>query len=72
MTATVRDLGRELGAPVLVCLEGGYDVDALAASVLATVRAIGSDEAAEAAPIEPAVTARARLARGSWADALSR
>jgi len=72
LTATVRDLGRELGAPLLICLEGGYDVAALAASVLATVRALGSDEPAEAAPPEPALAALDRLARGRWADALSR
>jgi len=41
MAAHVRDLGRDLGAPVLVCLEGGYAPGALAASVLATVRALG-------------------------------
>ena len=33
MTASMRDLAAELGAPVLVCLEGGYDPVALAASV---------------------------------------
>ena len=29
----MRDLGAELGVPVIVCLEGGYSVGALAASV---------------------------------------
>ena len=72
MTAAMRDLGRDLGAPVLICLEGGYDVDALAASVLATVRAMSSDEPAEPASTEPAATARDLLARGRWAEALSR
>ena len=37
MSASIRDLGREIGAPVLVCLEGGYELVALAGSVLATV-----------------------------------
>ena len=37
MSASIRDLGREIGAPVLVCLEGGYEPVALAGSVLATV-----------------------------------
>ncbi len=72
MTATVRDLGRDLGAPVLICLEGGYDPDALAASVLATVRAIGSEEPAAAAAPGPAAAARERCAGGRWAAALSR
>ncbi len=34
MAATVREAALELGAPLLVCLEGGYDQRALAASVL--------------------------------------
>ena len=40
MSATMRELGRELEAPVLVCLEGGYDPPALAASVVATIEAL--------------------------------
>ncbi|MEZ5062018.1 MAG: histone deacetylase [Solirubrobacterales bacterium] len=71
MTASMRDLGRELGAPVLVCLEGGYDVDALAWSVLATAHALAEDGPAEPAPIELALAARQRLARGRWVEALS-
>lgn len=69
MTATMRDLGRELEAPVLICLEGGYDVGALADSVLATVEAMSADDPAETAPTEPAEAARERLARGRWAGA---
>ena len=72
MTAAMRELGAELGAPVLICLEGGYDVDALAASVLATVTAMGSAEPPEPAPPQPAEAARERFARGRWAAALSR
>lgn len=72
MTAAMRDLGRELGAPVLICLEGGYDVDALAASVVATIMAMGSDEPPEAAPLGPAEAARERFGRGRWAAAFSR
>lgn len=72
MTAAVRDLGRELGAPLLVCLEGGYDVDALAASVLATVHALDSDEPAVPAASGPATASRERFARGRWAEAFSR
>lgn len=72
MAAAVRDLGRELGAPVVVSLEGGYDPDALAASVLATVRALGGAESPRRAPVEgPAVvTHRELLSRGRWVQAL--
>ena len=41
MAAAMRDVAAELEAPVLVCLEGGYDLDALAASVVATIEALG-------------------------------
>jgi acetoin utilization deacetylase AcuC-like enzyme len=54
MAATARGLAEELEAPVLVCLEGGYEPPALAASVLATVRALGSDAVAPDASPEPA------------------
>ena len=46
MAATMREVAAELGAPVLVCLEGGYDPTALAASVLATIEALGSEREA--------------------------
>lgn len=54
MSATMRALAAELEVPVLVCLEGGYDTGALAASVVATVEALGSDDDAPDAPREPA------------------
>jgi len=54
MAASMRALASELDVPVLVCLEGGYDLGALAASVVATVRALGSDADAPQAPREPA------------------
>jgi acetoin utilization deacetylase AcuC-like enzyme len=54
MAASMRDLGNELEAPVLVCLEGGYAPDALAESVLATVEALGGDREPALAPEEPA------------------
>jgi acetoin utilization deacetylase AcuC-like enzyme len=40
MTATMRELAGELGVPILVCLEGGYAVQALADSVVATLEAL--------------------------------
>ena len=42
MAARVRDAAAELGAPVVVCLEGGYDPAALAASVVVTLEALGA------------------------------
>jgi acetoin utilization deacetylase AcuC-like enzyme len=63
---------RELGAPVLVCLEGGYDPEALAASVLATLDALGGDHPAP--DVEPTPLVAAAVARvGSierWSAAL--
>jgi acetoin utilization deacetylase AcuC-like enzyme len=55
MAATMRALAAELGVPVVVCLEGGYDPPALAESVVATVEALGSDLEAPQAPREFAV-----------------
>jgi acetoin utilization deacetylase AcuC-like enzyme len=55
MAATVRELATELGIPVLVCLEGGYDRAALAASVLATVEALGDERQPRRAPLDPAL-----------------
>jgi acetoin utilization deacetylase AcuC-like enzyme len=69
MTAAMRDLGAELGAPVLVCLEGGYDLGALSRSVLETVLALGGSEpapAADAGRVAPAREAFSSL----WPAAL--
>jgi acetoin utilization deacetylase AcuC-like enzyme len=52
MAAAVRDAAAAAGAPVLVCLEGGYELDALAASVVATVRALAGEGEAGDAPAE--------------------
>jgi acetoin utilization deacetylase AcuC-like enzyme len=73
MTAHVRDLARELGAPVLVCLEGGYDPGALASSTLATILALQGDEApASVAPIPLVDEAVARVAGfDRWRSAFS-
>ena len=65
MAATMRELGAELGAPILVCLEGGYDLDALGRSVLATVRALGDSRPAATVGPEQARPARRRFA-ASW------
>jgi acetoin utilization deacetylase AcuC-like enzyme len=63
MTATMRALAAELGVPVLVCLEGGYDPGALAASAVATVKSLGSDAVPPEAPREPAATFAERHVR---------
>ena len=52
MAATMRETAAELGAPLLVCLEGGYDRAALAASVLATIEALGGGRKAPETPAE--------------------
>jgi acetoin utilization deacetylase AcuC-like enzyme len=57
MTAAMRDLGAELEAPLLVCLEGGYELGALSRSTLATVRALGDSApppGVDPARVEPA------------------
>ena len=58
MAATMR----ELGAPVVVCLEGGYSLQALADSVVATVEGLQGDRPPAEAAVEPAAEHRARLA----------
>jgi acetoin utilization deacetylase AcuC-like enzyme len=66
MAASMGSLGSELGVPILVCLEGGYDRDALAASVLATIEALQrADDGPRAAPVEPALPYVERQ-RGHW------
>jgi acetoin utilization deacetylase AcuC-like enzyme len=44
MTTRMKALCEEFDAPILICLEGGYDPDALAASVVATLGALGADQ----------------------------
>jgi acetoin utilization deacetylase AcuC-like enzyme len=44
MAAGVRSMAEELGVPIGVVLEGGYDLEALAESVLATLEVLGADE----------------------------
>jgi acetoin utilization deacetylase AcuC-like enzyme len=63
MAATMRELAEELGVPLLICLEGGYSLAALARSVVATLDAVSSDGSAREAPTGPAAPYRERLAR---------
>jgi acetoin utilization deacetylase AcuC-like enzyme len=62
MAASFRELGSELGAPLVACLEGGYNVTALAASVLATIEGLDGADPPRAAPAGPAEPYIARLA----------
>jgi acetoin utilization deacetylase AcuC-like enzyme len=65
MAAMVGSLAGELDAPVLVCLEGGYNREALATSVLATVEALAGGREPGRAPVEPAGAHRERQ-REHW------
>jgi acetoin utilization deacetylase AcuC-like enzyme len=65
MAAMVRELAGELGAPVLVCLEGGYALNALAASVVATLEGLSGDERPAEVPPSPAAPYLARV-RAHW------
>ena len=47
MARHLRALGEKVRAPVGVVLEGGYALDALAASVASTLAALASDEPPE-------------------------
>lgn len=74
MTASLRRVGAELGVPLGCVLEGGYDVDALAASVCEIVPILGAPSApgSEAADVDVdplSAQARERLAR--WWPALA-
>jgi acetoin utilization deacetylase AcuC-like enzyme len=61
MAASMRQLSAELEAPLLICLEGGYELGALARSVVATLDALGDDAPPREAPSEPAAAHRSRL-----------
>jgi acetoin utilization deacetylase AcuC-like enzyme len=63
LAASMRDLARELEVPVLICLEGGYAVEALSRSVVRTIDACRGDDASRQAPPEAAAGHRDRLAR---------
>jgi acetoin utilization deacetylase AcuC-like enzyme len=65
MACHVRDFAKELGVPVGAVLEGGYDVDALAECVAATLAAFGGKgETVSAAP-DP-LTSRAAAQIGHY------
>jgi acetoin utilization deacetylase AcuC-like enzyme len=60
MAASVRSLAGDLGVPVGLMLEGGYDLGALARSLAATLETLASDRAvADTAPEHPLALAAA-------------
>ena len=61
MASTVRDLAAQLGAPVLICLEGGYALGALSRSVVATLEALTSERPSREAPSRPVAPYLGRL-----------
>jgi acetoin utilization deacetylase AcuC-like enzyme len=66
MTASLRRACAEVGAPLGLVLEGGYAVDALAASVAALMPVLGSDPVPAAVDVDVhplALAARERLAQ---------
>ena len=65
MAASLRDVAAELGVPVLICLEGGYALGALAASVSATIAAFTGSVAPREAPPNLAAGYRSEL-RSRW------
>ncbi|MDQ3759884.1 MAG: histone deacetylase [Actinomycetota bacterium] len=66
MAAAMTGVAAELGAPLLVCLEGGYDPGALASSVVATLDGLGGDDGAmPASDASLAAPHRERL-RARW------
>jgi acetoin utilization deacetylase AcuC-like enzyme len=69
MSASVRAMADELGVPLGIVLEGGYDLGALARSVVVTLETVGAREppAPPSLAMHPlALRARERLAGGHW------
>ena len=69
MSASIRATADELGVPLGIVLEGGYDLGALARSVVVTLETVGTQQApaAPSLPMHPlALRARERLAGGHW------
>jgi acetoin utilization deacetylase AcuC-like enzyme len=69
LAASVRAIAEELGVPLGIVLEGGYDLGALARSVAATLGVVGAEQPPVVAPaqVHPLATrALERLAAGRW------
>jgi acetoin utilization deacetylase AcuC-like enzyme len=70
MAAAMRALARDLDAPLGIVLEGGYDLGALARSVVAVLEAASNGARAETVAPE-ALAAAARSHYSRWWDALA-
>jgi acetoin utilization deacetylase AcuC-like enzyme len=68
MACHVREFAAQIGAPVGAVLEGGYALEALAESVVATVAALGGTGLAESIAPDPIVTSRAAAHIGHYWD----
>ena len=68
MAAHLRQLGRDLGVPVGAVLEGGYNPDALAESVIATLAGLSGEGDAESIAPDPIFTPRAAARLGHHWD----
>jgi acetoin utilization deacetylase AcuC-like enzyme len=66
MARQVRDLARRLEIPLGVVLEGGYEPQALAESVLATLGGLAGDEPAQSTAPEALLTSRAAAQIGHY------
>jgi acetoin utilization deacetylase AcuC-like enzyme len=66
MACRVRDFGARAGAPVGAVLEGGYEPRALAACVLATMRALGGEGHAESVVADAVCTPRGAASVGRY------
>jgi acetoin utilization deacetylase AcuC-like enzyme len=69
MAALMRAVALELGVPLGIVLEGGYDLGALARCVVATLAVVGSEEPPPAidVPVHPlALRVQERLAGSHW------
>jgi acetoin utilization deacetylase AcuC-like enzyme len=66
MTRHVRDMARDLGAPLGAVLEGGYEPAVLAECVVETLQALGDSQEAHSAAPEPLLTSRAAAQIGHY------
>jgi acetoin utilization deacetylase AcuC-like enzyme len=66
MACQVRDLAKHCGSPVGAVLEGGYDLQALADCVVATMRALGGEGDAESIAPDLMYTSRAAAHVGHY------
>jgi acetoin utilization deacetylase AcuC-like enzyme len=66
MATSVRALADDVGLPLGIVLEGGYDLEALAESLVATLEVVGADAPAQHTPV--ALHPLAAEAAGRLAD----